>query len=46
MEHNVVDFITLCESPYVSGKQNLQNKSPKTGFYNFFYAQIFRILMP
>lgn len=23
MEHNVVDFITLCESPYVSGKYTL-----------------------
>jgi syntaxin-binding protein 5 len=25
MEHNVVDFITLCESPYTSGKQIIES---------------------
>lgn len=26
MEHNVIDFITLCESPYTSGMQQFSNK--------------------
>lgn len=26
MEHNVVDFVTLCESPYMCGKSSQQVK--------------------
>lgn len=32
MEHNVIDFVTLCESPYISGK------------YIFFIYFAFKIL--
>lgn len=27
MEHNVIDFITLCESPYTSGKYLKKTKN-------------------